>query len=138
MPRATVDTTATEKKMLETLPEGFVVLRKLPYGAKLRRSEEAMKMTMEMGGGRGKKNAKADVALLQHASTLFDFRHCIVEHNLEDESGRTLNLASVEDINNLDPRIGEEISSLIDELNNFENDEVAKEDFKLGSEPQSS
>jgi len=138
MPRATVDTTATVRKELTTLPDGYVVLRKLPYGAKLQRSSEAMKMTMEMGRGRGKKNAKADVEMLQHASTLFDFRHCIVEHNLEDETGRTLNLHDPNDINNLDPQIGEEVSNLIDELNNFEADEEAKEDFGTGFGPQSS
>lgn len=138
MPRATVDTTAVVKKELTTLAGAYVVLRKLPFGAKLQRSSEAMKMSMEMSRGRGKKNAKADVEMLQQASTLFDFRHCIVEHNLEDETGRTLNLHEPADMNNLDPRIGEEISELIDELNNFESDEEAREDFGAGSVPPSS
>jgi hypothetical protein len=136
MPRATVDTTATEKFDLTTCKGAFVVLRKLPYGAKLRRSTEAMKMSVQMGGGRGKKGGKADIEMLQHASTLFDFSHCIVEHNLEDETGRTLNLSDPNDVNNLDPQIGEEVSNLIDELNNFEADEDAKEDFGGGSAPQ--
>jgi hypothetical protein len=136
MPRATVDTTAVVKKELTTLKDAFVVLRKMPYGAKLQRSSEALKMSMSMAGGRGKKNTKADVEMLQHASTLFDFKHCIVEHNLEDETGRTLNLSDPKDVNNLDPQVGEELSDLIDELNNFENDEEAKEDFTAGSELQ--
>ena len=138
MPRATVDTTATVKKELTTLPEGFVELRKLPYGAKLQRSSEAMKMSMSMAGGRRRKDTKADVEMVQHASTLFDFKHCIVDHNLEDETGRKLNLHDPADINSLDPRIGEEISELIDELNNFEVDTEEKEDFSGGSALQSS
>jgi hypothetical protein len=138
MPRATVDTTAVVKKDLTTLKDGYVVLRKMPYGAKLQRSSEAMKMSMQMKGRGKNKDSKADVEMLQHAATLFDFRHCILEHNLEDETGRTLNLHDATDINNLDPQIGEELSELIDELNNFENDADEKEDFGNGSEPQSS
>jgi hypothetical protein len=138
MPRATVDTTAVVKKELRTLPDGYVVLRKMPYGAKLQRSSEAMKMSMQMKGRGKNRDSKADVEMLQHASTMFDFRHCIVEHNLEDDKGRVLNLSDPIDVNNLDPQIGEELSELIDELNNFENDEDTKEDFETGSGPQSS
>jgi hypothetical protein len=57
--------------------------------------------------------------MLQRAATQIDFQSCIVDHNLEDETGRKLDFRSFSDIDMLDPKIGEEISTLIDELNNF-------------------
>lgn len=123
MPRATVNLDPTEKKDLKTCPGGYVILKRLTYGAKLQRSQEAMRMSMEMKRGRGKREQKADIDMLTTASTLFDFRNCIVEHNLEDDNGRMLNLHDQADVSQLDPRVGEEISQLIDDLNNFEEDE---------------
>jgi hypothetical protein len=84
-------------------------------------------MTIDMGGQQNRqtrrgKSTKAELDMLSTASTAFDFRACLVEHNLEDENGQLLNLSQSENISRLDPRIGEEISILIDELNNFEKD----------------
>jgi hypothetical protein len=127
MPRATVDQSPGEQIQLETLPEGWVMLRRMSYGEKQQRQELAMKMTMEMGGGGGgnrqqrrSKGAKAEIDMLAMVSTVFDFRTCLVDHNLQDENGQKLDLTQQENIKRLDPRIGEEISVLIDELNNFE------------------
>jgi hypothetical protein len=73
------------------------------------------------------KGAKSDFAgemkLITEESTLFDFVHCILDHNLEDENGNKLNLTNKADIARLDPRIGEEIDTFLGELNNFEEDE---------------
>jgi hypothetical protein len=41
----------------------------------------------------------------------------ILEHNLEDDEGRQLNLMDRNDINKLDPKIALEIESYITELN---------------------
>lgn len=127
MPRATVDQSPGDQINLETLPEGWVILRRMSYGQKQERQELAMRMTMDMGGGgnrqqRRGKGAKAQVDMLAAASTVFDFRACLVDHNLEDENGQKLDLTRPENIKRLDPRVGEEISTLIDELNNFEKD----------------
>lgn len=127
MPRATVDQSPGEKILLETLPEGWVVLRRMSYGQKQERQELAMKMTMEMGATgnrqqRRQKGTKAQLDMLAMASTAFDFRASLVDHNLTDENDQKLDLTQLHVIKTLDPRVGEEISTLIDELNNFEKD----------------
>lgn len=124
MPRATVDQSPGDKVWLETCEGAFVVLKRMTYGQKQTRQQLAMRLSMSMEGNRQQRrrqgNMKTDIELLSLQSTMFDFKHCIVDHNLEDDAGRTLNLSSEEDVKQLDPRIGEEISSLIDDLNNFE------------------
>jgi hypothetical protein len=131
MPRATVNVNDTEKKALKSCEGGEVTLRRMTYGQKLARQQNAVKMTMEQQ--RGKSNGKMNMDMLQHAATVFDFQACIVDHNLEDESGAKLNLTTQRDIDRLDPRIGEEIAKYIDEMNNFE-DDLEESGFQNGSE----
>ena len=123
MPAAVVDLNSTEKFELKSLPEGFVVLRKMTYGQKLVRQQNAMKINMQMASGRNK-NASANMEMLSLQSALFDFKNCVIEHNLEDVSGQPLNLSSDFDVQRLDPRVGEEISNLIDTMNNFEDENL--------------
>lgn len=120
MPRATTDMNTTEKFELKSLPEAFVVARRLTYGEKLER--RAMMSGMKVETGRGKDFA-GEMQLMNEQATLYDFQKCIIEHNLEDENGNLLNLNSVQDIRRLDPRVGEEIENLLGEMNNFEVDE---------------
>lgn len=122
MPRATANLEPEDKVELKTCPGGWVVLRRMSYGHKLDRMKHVGKLSVEMGG-RGR-STRGEMEMLQKASTLYDFKSCIVDHNLEDENGTKLNLGAEHDINRLDPRIGEEISALIDALNNFENEET--------------
>jgi hypothetical protein len=128
MPRATVDTETHLTVNLKTLPEGYVVLKRMSFGEKLDRRAMSASMEVPMGrsGGRNRKgrqdDARATMALMQAKVTLFEFAHCIVEHNLEDERGRTLDLSSESD-KKLDPRIGDEIDQAISELNNFEDED---------------
>jgi hypothetical protein len=63
--------------------------------------------------------------LITEESTLFDFKHCILEHNLtKDEAGeQPLDLTNKMDLRMLDPRVGEEIDAWLSELNNFEEDD---------------
>jgi len=120
MPRATVDQTPGEKVDLKTCPEGWVILRRLSYGQKITRREQSSSMTMN---SKGKRNNSIDLKMLAQNSTLFDFMHCLVDHNLEDELGNKLNLHTPEGVLSLDPKIGEEIEVLIDNLNNFEDED---------------
>lgn len=129
MPIATANLDPEDKKDLKTCPGGYVVLRRMTYGQKLERMKHVGKLSVDMRG-RGKGGTKGEMEMLQKASTIYDFRACIVEHNLEKNIGTPeqpnivpLNLKSEADIDALDPRIGEEISTLIDELNNFEDSE---------------
>jgi urease gamma subunit len=121
VPRATANLDPEDKVELKTCPGGFVVLRRMTYGQKLTRQERAMRISMEVK--RGKRDARADMDMLQAQSTAFDFAACIVEHNLEDENGRQLNLSDPIDLGRLDPRVGEEVSAAIDKLNNFEEED---------------
>jgi hypothetical protein len=121
MPRATAVTTEGERHELKTLPEGFVIVRRLTYGQKLERRAMTSNASAETGG-RGK-NLKLQMQMINQAATIFDFTHCILDHNLEDEGGNKLNLSNVADIQKLDPRIGDEIEKILDGLNNFEEDD---------------
>jgi hypothetical protein len=131
VPKATVNTNDTEKFALKSCEGGEVTLRRMTYGQKLTRQQNAVKMTMEQE--RGKRNGTMNMDMLQHAATVFDFRACVVDHNLEDEAGQKLNLTNPLHIDMLDPRIGEEIAGFIDKMNNFEAD-LEESGFPNGSE----
>lgn len=137
MPRATADTTSTEHFDLKSLEGGFVELRRLDYGQMMRRQEMAADMVMksDQGSRRARNNTEAIVKMMQTVVTEFEFAHCVVDHNLEDESGNKLNFTMKGTVSLLDPRIGQEISELIDDMNQFQAD---TEDLVEGSEPQSS
>lgn len=118
MPNATVKIDDTEKHDLKTLEGGFVVLRRMTYGEKLQRRQIAMQMEMQ---GKGK-DAKMSLDMQVEQTALFEFSKLVVEHNLEDETGRNLNLGSPVDLVKLDPRIGDEIEALISDMNDFDSE----------------
>ena len=133
MPRAVVDFNDTSKEDLKSCPGGYVVLRRMSYGHKLQRQAMAVQMDMK---GQGK-SAEASVRTETTKVAVFEFGHCIVDHNLEDMEGRKLDFTKSSDVIQLDPRIGEEIDVLIGEMNNFEEtDEM--ENLSVGSEQASS
>lgn len=124
MPNATVQIDTTEHKDLKSLPGGFVVLRRLSYGQMVQR-RAMMKLTIEAGGA--SKDLRGEMAMASEAITMFEFQHAIVDHNLEDASGRKLNLGAPVDFASLDPRVGTEIEELIQKMNDFSDDENPQE-----------
>jgi len=132
MPRATANTKETVRKELKTLPEGWVELRRLEYGEFLSRRQ--MSSAMKISGGKGNE-FMGEMDLANQAAIEFEFAHCIVDHNLEDENGRQLDFRKPRDIKRLDPKIGQEIGEYIDEMNQLLDDE---EDLAQESEEQSS
>ena len=116
MPKATVSTD-TIRHELKSCEGGFVVVKRLTYGQLLTRREMSMRMEFAEQKGRA---AKAEMSMPQLEVTIFEFAHCVVEHNLEDESGRLLDFRKESDLVQLDPRIGDEIGSVLDKLNQFE------------------
>ena len=132
MPKATVSQD-TVRKDLKTLPGGYVELRKLPFGLLLERRDNASKMSMS---GRGGNDNKVDISLMQQWSRTFEFANCIVDHNLEDEGGQKLNFNNELSVHMLDPKIGQEIETYLDELNG-EEDEDEKKDFRTPSSASS-
>lgn len=117
MPRATVDATNTEHYDLKTCEGGFVELRRLSYGEKMKRQEMSFGAAMKVDG---KKNQSAEMTMdmAQTAAAEFEFKNCIVSHNLEDENGNLLDFRQAVSVHLLDPRIGEEIAGYIDTMNN--------------------
>lgn len=110
MPKATVSQ-ETVRKELKSCPGGFVMLKKLPFGLLLERRDKASKLSMHNN------NDTVDIALMQRWSRQFEFGHCIIDHNLEDENGSKLDFNNEMSIYALDPKIGQEIERYLDELN---------------------
>lgn len=129
MPRATVDM-QTVRKELKTLPGGFVELRSMSYGEYLHRRDLALKMSME---GRDTKNSKVLIDAVQENVAAYELKTCVVDHNLEDESGRKLQLGNPMDFRRLDPRVGQEIGGYIDEMNKFDEGELFRQDTSIGN-----
>jgi hypothetical protein len=123
MPVATV-TKTTERYELKSLPEAFVVIRRMNYGEKLNRQDEMI--NMRTGGNENGSSFAAEIKLMNKKVALQDFASLIIDHNLTDENDRPLNLKNPSDVLMLDPRIGDEIGQLIDNLNSFEGTESVK------------
>lgn len=133
MPRATTNTTETTRFELKTLPgeegedAGFVELRKLTYGQILERRDMSAKMAIENIGSGKSEDMKVTTELVQMMVTQFEFRNCLVDHNLEDENGNKLNLGDPKVFAKLDPQVGQEISGYIDDMNQWDPDASGKE-----------
>lgn len=133
MPRATVDVNETTRHDLKSCPGGYVVLRRLSYGEYLQRREMVGRMRFT-----GKKLDEAEMVAANKIVTAFEFKNCIVEHNLEDDNGQLLDFRSDISLRRLDPRIGEEIGNLIDAMHAPPDDEESLGNSGNGSEPASS
>ncbi len=134
MPIATASPEETTRHDLKSAPpDGFVVLRSMTYGEWLHRRDMATKMAIE--GDPRKKDSKVTIDTIQTETTLYEFSKCVVEHNLTDVSDKPLNLGNRSDFSRLHPKVGEEISSFIADMNAWEADQ---EDLFTESEPASS
>jgi len=111
----------TERFDLKTLPGAFIVLRKMSYGQILER-RAMMKISFQSQGK--SKNMAGEIAMANQKIQIFEFRNCVIEHNLERTEGVLLNLGADVDVISLDPQVGQEIEKYIEQLNNFEGDEV--------------
>ncbi len=125
MPRATTSTDTIRHDLESAPPDGFVELKPMDYGSYLKRRDMAMKMGVT---GSAKGVEKIDLDMLQTEVTMFEFRICIVKHNLEDPNGRNLNLSNATDFHMLDPKVGQEISALIDAMTQWESSKSAEGD----------
>lgn len=124
MPFAGVGT-STERFDLKSAEGCYVVLRRMSFGEKLTR-QDLVKLNLEMGGKN--KDIKGEMAMANLQATRMDFANCIVEHNLEkDENGTKFNFTSPDEFRFLDPKVGEEIDTLINKMNNFEGSDSGNE-----------
>jgi hypothetical protein len=92
-----------------------------------------MFMESETGSAKNKKRdegnvSRMEVEMLNEFSTLYDFRYCIGEHNLTDAKEQLLDLGTKMAIKSLNPKVGEEIAGILDEINKLD-EEFDDEDF---------
>lgn len=115
MPVAVVDSQPVRRE-LKTVPEGYVVIREMTYGERIMRGG----MTGAMKILKGKSDYAGELSMETQKLTLWDFANLVVEHNLQDKDGRELNFKLEADVRKLASKVGEEIGTYIDEINNFE------------------
>jgi hypothetical protein len=137
VPVATV-TERSRRFDLKTCPGGYVVVKRMTHGQKLYRADLTSKM--KINASKKSKDVQGEIDLLQRQTAFWEFANLIEEHNLtalvnasdpgSDE--RPLNFKVPADVEMLDGRIGEEISTRIAEVNNFEED-ADDEDSDLGN-----
>lgn len=127
MPQATIDIGEPTKFDLESCEGAYVVVRPLSYGEWLGRQSRAMEMKISDGQRSGGATLKA----MQEEVARYEFELAIVDHNLEDSSGRKLNFKDPLDFTRLHPRIGQEISARIQSMNSWE----VSDQLKVNSEP---
>lgn len=146
MPRATIDREETFRYDLRTLPSdngtegGYVVLRRLSYHQMMTRRDMISKIAWEerRNPKKGKRSEdeiiKAALEVSSAPTMEYEFKHSIVQHNLEDGNGTLLDFSNPESFRNLDPRVGAEIGTYIDNLNQ-EADEEELENFPTAAKP---
>lgn len=138
MPVGTIDTEHYERSDLKSLPAvgdeecGYVMLRPLPYNMIIIRQDKALRMRMIQQ--KQKRNQPApdqqviDLEQMSDWTTEFDFLYCIGDHNITDIEGRKLDFTTSGNLRmalkSLNPKVGIEIQSLIDGLNQTEDDET--------------
>jgi hypothetical protein len=127
MPKATINPNDTERHNLRTLPEGFVELRRMSYDAYLQRRDMVtqIKLAGNQGKGRGsgEDNFAGEVSMMNRKVSAFEFKECIVDHNLEDDDGSLLDFSKAHTLKKLHPQVGQEIDKLIEDMNAFATEE---------------
>lgn len=148
MPVVTVDpneyashpvTSAPADPNIEGDEAGYVMLRPLPYGMKLKIRDQSTKMFMRAKNPTRTKGkltqaaTKEEEAILEfesttEASNFLTFAYCIGDHNLLDRQHNKVDFTSPMAFKQLDPKVGSELEVMIDDLNRGE-DEESFEDF---------
>lgn len=125
MPRAVIDITP-ERFELKSCPGGYVEIKRMPYGRWLHRTDISMQMQIEMEERKARNSRgprTADLKMQNQVVTTYEFAQCIIDHNLEDETGQKLDFKNPRALDILDPRIGNEIGDLIKDLHELSAEE---------------
>jgi hypothetical protein len=136
-------TGGTERFDLKTLSEGFVVIRRMNHGQKMTRGSLSDKM--RFSSSKKSKDVQGEIDLMQREITIWEWTNLIEDHNLEEyinprkpeEGTRKLDFNRQIDIEKVDAKIAEEISTYISEINNFEAD-TEDEESELGKSASTS
>jgi hypothetical protein len=118
MPRATIST-ETIRKELKTCPGGFVELRQLSWAEMMKRRDIASRMYADVKTSQTsvQDTIRQYMEVVNVAIMEFEFKNCIVDHNLEDDEGNRLDFSNPMSLSILNPKIGSEIDRYIEELN---------------------
>lgn len=144
MPEVGFDRTPVRKD-LNTVEGGYVELRRLPYDEILKRREMATRLSMEGGGDSRSRRTrqereeanKIDIELAQVATREYEFKNCIVDHNLTVD-GNAVDFSQPKlAFKQVHPKVLQEIELLLAELNE-ETDEDELRDFTNAAKHSSS
>jgi hypothetical protein len=123
MPDGTVSLEYERYDLKSLPPDGFIMVRPLPYGLKLNRRDRASRMSMEAGQDTRKRTSKVDIELMQRWSREYEFKFCIGDHNITNSEGKKVDLTNPGTLDILSPKLGAEIEKILDELNAEDEDE---------------
>jgi hypothetical protein len=131
MPIGTVSLQPIRRDLKSLPPDGFVMLRQLPYWDVLERRDGASKASMESvkrkPGQSREDTTKLSIETFQTWERAYIFKNCIVDHNITDDKGVLLDFTKPQTLKMLNPKIGMEIERYIDELNSEDDEDI--EDF---------
>jgi hypothetical protein len=116
MPDATVSHEPVRRELKSCPPDGYVDLLQLPYFDMLERRDGASRLYAQ-ASEEGDVDNKLFMESMQQWSRSYEFKKCIVGHNLTDKNGVPLDFSKAETLRSLSPNVGHEIERLIDELN---------------------
>lgn len=151
MPEVGFDNKPVKYDLKTAPPDGFVMLRRLPYDEILVRREMATRMSMEQAPQRSRRNARQDrkpaggdkpqgrttIEIAQIKTREYEFANCITDHNLMVQGVKVDFTNPRMAFKIVPPEIMQEIELLLSELN-LETDEDELEDFLNAAKPSSS
>lgn len=105
---------STKRYELKTLPEAYVVVRRMNYGEELDRTGMATKFKMGAAGEGSKDAFQGELDINTKEVALWDFSNLIVDHNITDENEKILNFKDPNSVKKLASNIGKEIGECID------------------------
>lgn len=121
MPVGTVTQEPIRRNLKSLPPDGFVLLRQLPYWDVLERRDQGSRAVMESSkrkpGQTQEDTQKMVIETLQVWERHYTFKNCIVDHNITDENGVALDFNKANTLRMLNPKVGVEIERYIDEIN---------------------
>lgn len=116
-------TRKTEKFDLKTVDGGWVEIRRMTHGEKQKRRSFNSKMKVN---AKSRRDIESEIETFNAQAENFDLQSCVVDHNLTymaDEVEQQLDFRNSVHVAMIDGIVVEEIATLIDKVNNFEDDE---------------
>jgi hypothetical protein len=137
MPKATIST-ETFHKDLKSCPGGYVELRQLSWAEMMKRRDIASRMYADVKTNQAsmQDTIRQYMEVVNVAIMEFEFKNCIVDHNLEDDEGNQLDFSNPMSLSILNPKVGSEIDRYIEELNQEDEQSVVPLDKQPTSSSQ--